>query len=415
MPAEPIGRCGDGNQHRGQPQVVAHESPTQQRRVADFVGSEACGRKQEEATRSRCDGRAVAAKREPMMPEEGHAKGNQPTANVGDQGRQAERADHHDNDAEVDGRRGATDSDEPTGPLGHGRLPPMRRIVHAQAQYKSARRVAVCVDDFGLHPGINQATLQLADMARVNAIGCMVGGPAFAAGSRQLSSLDRQGIDIGLHLDITAYPQNPSSRRSLPSWIASAYSARLDEELLREEIQAQLDAFEQALGCRPAFVDGHQHVHQLPGIGRLLIETLDQRGGSPRPWLRSTRWGRAGQAMDGQTVPSGLKPRLIEALGAAAFSRKASRCGYLQNGCLLGVYDFSGGPQRYLKLLRGWFAVAGDGDLLMCHPSRPIQADDPILAARLAEFEVLVGGGFADALDESRVTLSSMSRILAAD
>ena len=43
-----------------------------------------------------------------------------------------------------------------------------------------------------------------------------------------------------------------------------------------------------------------------------------------------------------------------------------------QNRALLGVYDFSGGAMRYLRLLRGWLSAACEGDLLMCHPGRAI-------------------------------------------
>ena len=39
-----------------------------------------------------------------------------------------------------------------------------------------ARMICVCVDDFGLHVGVNEAALQLAGMARIHAVACRVGG-----------------------------------------------------------------------------------------------------------------------------------------------------------------------------------------------------------------------------------------------
>jgi len=297
----------------------------------------------------------VAAKGEAMVPGERHAEGDQPTA-----------------------------------------APP-------RPPHRPPRCIALCIDDFGLHAGINHAALQLAGLGRVTAIGCVVGAPAWKDWSRGLTPLDTEGIDIGLHLDFTEFPLMAASRRTLPALIASAYSGRLDERLLRAEIDAQLDAFELALGRAPAFVDGHQHVHQLPGIRRVLLEVLDQRCGAFRPWLRRTRCART----------QGWKPRVIEALGAAALSRLATRRGYPQNQRLLGVYDFTGSPRRYQALLRGWLASASDGDLLMCHPSMPVRAQDPILAARIDEYEVLAGTGFVEALAEAEVALWPMSRMLA--
>lgn len=264
--------------------------------------------------------------------------------------------------------------------------------------------IAVCADDFGLHEGINRAALQLAAAGRVQAIACMVGAAAWPAGSRALARLDGEPVDIGLHLDFTTAPMIAATRRSLPALIAGAYAGRLDERRVRAEIGAQLEAFEQALGRAPAFVDGHQHVHQLPVIREALLEVLDARSGAQRPWLRNT---------SSASRPGAWKPRLIEALGAAAFGRLAAQRGYPQNHGLLGVYDFTQRAPSYGQRLAAWLADATEGDLLMCHPSLPTRADDAITAARIDEYEALAGTGFSAALDEAGLSLRPMSRILA--
>ena len=86
---------------------------------------------------------------------------------------------------------------------------------------------------------------------------------------------------------------------------------------------------------------------------------------------------------------AGFKARLIGSLGAARLSTLARQAGHAQNGRLLGVYDFRGGPMRYAALLRGWLAAARPGDLLMCHPSAGVDAGDPLSGARRAEYAVL--------------------------
>jgi predicted glycoside hydrolase/deacetylase ChbG (UPF0249 family) len=246
-------------------------------------------------------------------------------------------------------------------------------------------------------------------MARVHAIGCLVGAPSWKAGSRLLRCLDADGVDVGLHLDFTEFPLLPGSRRPLQHLVAASLARRLDRPGLRGEIRAQLDAFEQALGRGPAFVDGHQHVHQLPVLRDELLDELGDRYGACPPWLRSTR--RAPTVAGGRWRAL-VKPWGIELLGARGLASIARRLGYVQNRRLLGVYDFRGGASRYRALLAGWLVSARDGDLLMCHPSTRLHADDVLLEARHAELQVLSSAEFGAMLRDHGVVLQPMSRIV---
>jgi chitin disaccharide deacetylase len=281
----------------------------------------------------------------------------------------------------------------------------------------ATRTICICVDDFGLHAGVNEAALGQAALDRVHAIGCLVGGAAWdVPWTEELRRLDPSRIDIGLHLDFTESPLLPRSRRRLPLLIAGSLLRRLDAPGIRAEIRAQLDTFEQALGRRPAFVDGHQHVHQLAVIRHELLDELAHRYGTVRPWLRSTRTGAvagtttgAPHRSHGQTA---IKARVIEMLGARAFDSMARRQGFAQNHRLLGVYDFKGGAERYRGLMAAWLASAADADLLMCHPSRHLDERDPIAKARLCEHQVLAGAELATLMRDAAVMLAPMSRIL---
>jgi chitin disaccharide deacetylase len=289
----------------------------------------------------------------------------------------------------------------------------------------ATRTLCICVDDFGLHAGVNEAALGLAALDRVHAIGCLVGSAAWdVPWTEALRRLDPGRIDIGLHLDFTESPLLPRSRRRLPMLIAGTLLRRLDAPGIRAEIRAQLETFEQALGRRPAFVDGHQHVHQLPVVRHELLDELAHRYGAVRPWLRSTRTGAAirttiSTALDAATgAPhrshrqTAIKARVIEMLGARAFDSMARRQGFAQNHRLLGVYDFKGGAERYRRLMAAWLASAADADLLMCHPSRHLDERDPIAQARLCEHQVLAGAELATLMRDAAVMLAPMSRIL---
>ena len=277
---------------------------------------------------------------------------------------------------------------------------------------KGQLRIALCIDDFGLHAGINGAALELARLGRVTAIACMVGAPQWRAGCTALAHLDAGALDIGLHLDFTETPLANASRQPLTALLVRAYTTGLNRKRVREEVEAQLGAFEEALGRAPDFVDGHQHVHQLPTIRDELLDALAKRRAARPLWLRRTTRFQGRSLGLPQTLGQRLKPQLIEALGAAALTRLAARQGLGQNVHLLGVHDFSADTARYRALMTAWLAHAQDGDLLMCHASQPSAAADALLPARLAEYQALSDAAFPEALSAAGVSLQAMSTIL---
>ena len=56
---------------------------------------------------------------------------------------------------------------------------------------------------------------------------------------------------------------------------AVTHSLNLNE--IAFEIDQQLDAFEAHFGQPPDFLDGHQHVQQLPGIRDLVVKCYQRR------------------------------------------------------------------------------------------------------------------------------------------
>jgi predicted glycoside hydrolase/deacetylase ChbG (UPF0249 family) len=265
-------------------------------------------------------------------------------------------------------------------------------------------RIATCIDDFGLHQGINDAALTLAAAGRLTAISCMVGAPLWRTAGPALAGLDPQRTDIGLHLDLTEHPLAPGSPRPLPMLVALSSARLMDRARLRAQIHAQLDAFERELGRPPAHIDGHQHVHQFPVIREVLIDALLERYPSRRPWLRRTKRSSA-------APPGGFKSWLIEALGCDRLTELAHDKGFAQNAHLLGVYDFQGDADRYLALLSQWIGAARHGDLLMCHAAVEAPMQDSIGRARGNEYKILSGGAFADLLARAGVGLAPLSQI----
>ncbi len=248
-----------------------------------------------------------------------------------------------------------------------------------------------------MNASVDAGILALAGKGRLSGASALVDGPTFEAGAARFAA---SGLQLGLHLNFTESFGQPGPCLPLRALIVSAYLRRLPVTALRASIERQLRRFEDLVGRAPDYVDGHQHVHQLPGVRDALIEILGRYPRS-RPWLRDT----------GRPRPAGLPLRLrakaavIAALGARALARRARAQGLHTSGGFLGVYDFQGGAPAYLAWMRRWLAACRDGDVLMCHPALGPDPLDALSAQRQAEFEVLAGDDMADLLARHRISI----------
>jgi predicted glycoside hydrolase/deacetylase ChbG (UPF0249 family) len=269
------------------------------------------------------------------------------------------------------------------------------------------RSIAVCVDDFGLHKGVNRAALDLGEKGRISSITCLVDGHAWPAGAHALKH-STANVEIGLHLNFTEdFGQNRFFRK-LSRLIVSAHARRLDRAAITHEIERQLDRFESDLDRAPDFIDGHQHVHQLPIIREALIEVLNGRSTIGKPWIRSTR---PPQAQAARRLPYAIriKSRLIAWLGAASLERLAQRHGYPQNRHLLGVYGFGANPP-YADLLKIWLTGAQSRDVLMCHPALPGPWQDPLGEARAREYQALSDPALAEWIVSAGIEITPLRK-----
>lgn len=265
------------------------------------------------------------------------------------------------------------------------------------------KRVVVCGDDFGMNTEIDEGMIALAGMRRLSAVSCLTLGPTFAANAPRLAALD---VDIGLHVNFseTLDPQ-AEPMPALSALILKAYGGLLDAAWIDTQLARQFDAFEAAFGRAPDYVDGHQHVHQLPGIRKRLLALLKQRYGANSPWLRQTAPGM----YSGIPLKETVKARIIGALGARALARDARSNGLRTNRRFLGVYAFEGGKRGYSRLLQTWLFNAREGDLVMCHPALGCASgNDAMARQRQAEFEVLASPKLGDWLGTNGVRITRL-------
>ncbi len=269
------------------------------------------------------------------------------------------------------------------------------------------RTLELCADDYGQSAAINAGILKLVNRPpadkRLSAVSCLVNMPAWDKAAAQALLAQRRKVGAGLHFNLTE--GRPLSKALLAQWpqmptlqqlITWAHLRKLPVEAIRDEWQAQLQAFEKAYGRPPAHIDGHQHVHHLPQVRDLLLEVLAQKPGIP---VRHTgRVSGPGFA---------VKRLLIEGTGGRELGRQLETQGRAANTHLLGVYDFQG--TRYRTWMQAWLkGLPSRGGLIFCHPGEVNHSalPDPIGEARVRELAYLDGDEFSADLKAAGVLLA---------
>lgn len=253
------------------------------------------------------------------------------------------------------------------------------------------RPLVINADDYAMAPAVDDAVLALAARGIVTSTSAMVLAPGWPASGRRLAPT---GLDCGLHLDFTSgFAHAAGCGYPLGTLIARAYSGRLDATRLQAAVCQQLDRFEEQAGGPPRFIDGHQHVHQLPVIRQAWMAVVEQRYGDAARAIavrscRPMRW-------------RGLKAAVVGALGARALNRAVTVRARLINSDFVGVYGLNDDADLP-ALWAGWLAhLQGPLPLAMCHVARPGNGaahDDAIHAARLQEYAWLSSAAFQDLL-----------------
>jgi predicted glycoside hydrolase/deacetylase ChbG (UPF0249 family) len=254
--------------------------------------------------------------------------------------------------------------------------------------------IVLCADDYGIAPGVSRAIRDLLERRRLSATGCMVVSPDFVNEGPLLASyLDH--ADIGLHFTLTF-------DRPLGAVMRAAYFRQLDVPAAAAELNRQIESFTRIVGRPPAFIDGHQHVHQLPGVRDSVVESARRIGAYVR--VTDERIGailRAGVCAD--------KAGFL-AIMAAPTARRVRRSGAKRNTGFRGVRSFhETGP--YGDLFRRMIARARAGTIVMCHPGLvddTLKSRDPVTAAREGEYRYFLSDEFPADLAAAHLRLARL-------
>jgi len=277
----------------------------------------------------------------------------------------------------------------------------------------------LCADDYALSPAVNRGILEALAAERLNATSVMTNMAGWRLAARDLMPFHPR-IEVGLHLNLTlGKPLRPmprfAPREEFPPigrLIRSAYGKALPEAEIRSEITRQIDAFTEAFGRLPDYVDGHQHVQVLPGIRLWLIQCLEKKleertvpkGSAFKPWLRNS----------GDLLPrifargeERSKALMVTAM-AQGFARLAQRHGFLCNDGFAGFSAFDPAAD-YAHAFAHFLTAPGKRHLVMCHPGHcdeELARLDPVTLTREKELAFLLSEEFSHllALRKARMT-----------
>src|SRR5258708_13602101 len=219
------------------------------------------------------------------------------------------------------------------------------------------KKIILCADDYSLNGSTSEGILLLAAQRRINAISCLVTSPDWSENAKRLGSV-RKHCYLGLHLNLTE-----DGGKKLSTLIRQAYLGRLNQSLIEGEIAGQVEAFTQALDRWPDFIDGHQHVHQLPIIREALLAVYKQK--KLTSFCRSTSNGWR----DFLARPKQL---IISQLGGARFKKRLKQEAIKTNSSFACCYPFAK-AKHYRYYFKLFFKASHSGLLIICHPGLPSQ------------------------------------------
>lgn len=221
---------------------------------------------------------------------------------------------------------------------------------------------------------------------KLNAVSCMAIMPGWTADAVLLKPLPAS-VQIGLHLVLTnEYPLGPmpilSAAGHLPTLrklTAAANARHLPSTEIAAEIRRQFDAFVKVHHAPPDFVDGHQHVHLLPGIRDIVLGQTLKR--APRAWVRNC----ADLSLSIMSRPFRGKA-FASSLQSTGLNHLASTWALTTNDSFAGHYDFAA---DYKTVFPRFLRRPAHCHLVMCHPGAGYATADTIASARIREAAAL--------------------------
>jgi predicted glycoside hydrolase/deacetylase ChbG (UPF0249 family) len=292
------------------------------------------------------------------------------------------------------------------------------------------RKITLCADDFGQNAAISKGIIHLVQEKRLSAVSCMTNCMSFKEYAKELKPFSDQ-IEIGLHFNLThdtlLTSYNHQQPFTLNSLLLKAFTHKLSFQHICDELTAQIQMFATYFDCLPAFIDGHQHIHQFPVIRDAVIAiynsiVMPAQAGIHRTYKTnkshmdaSLRWH---DRLPYIRMPTNLslknifnknnflKKHIIMMTGSLKLKQLLIKHNIPHNTSFSGIYDFKNAINFRDYFLKFLTEIDNHG-IIMCHPG-DISDDntDPLKNYRVHELNYLCSQQFLDDCAEYKIQLA---------
>ncbi len=233
------------------------------------------------------------------------------------------------------------------------------------------KKIILCADDYAITPNVSLAIRNLIDNKRISATSVMMSSE-FAEQELQLLAPYFENIDVGIHLTLTDQaaltPCNMSiSNNKLPTFAALAklaFSKTLPMDFIYAELESQITKFIDNTGRLPDYLDGHHHVHILPGIQDIVIELFQKHLNKARCYIRSCHDSIGNIFAKRNSL---IKSLIINKALAWKQHKKLLKLGINTNLNFSGIYNLKT-KKSYGETIAPMLKSAGHNTIIMCHP-----------------------------------------------
>jgi chitin disaccharide deacetylase len=242
------------------------------------------------------------------------------------------------------------------------------------------RNLIVNADDFGWTEGVNRGIVEAFRNGIVTSTSLLANGAAFAEAVEVFRTA--AGLGAGVHLNLS--DGVPVAERETVTTLLNHKGEfaggpeglllrRARRSLLLDEVEREWDAQIQKVrgaGIEPTHLDGHKHVHMLPGLFEIALRLAKRHGvGAIRVSLEESSLRSAlssgGKQRGGVVMKQGVQARGLKLLARDA-REEAERAGIATADYFCGIAQTGEltreGVEQFLKSL-----PEGTTEL-MCHP-----------------------------------------------
>jgi predicted glycoside hydrolase/deacetylase ChbG (UPF0249 family) len=283
------------------------------------------------------------------------------------------------------------------------------------------KNLIVNADDFGWTEGVNHGIAEAFHHGIVTSTSLLANGAAFA-GAIELARAT-PGLGVGVHLNLSdgdpvAEAETVTSLLGDDAKFAggpkSLLLRRARGGLLLEEVENEWDAQIQKVrdaGIEPTHLDGHKHVHMLPGLFEIALKLAKRHGiGAVRVALEEsslrTALATGAKQNAGVVMKQGVEARGLKLLAGDAWEL-AERAGIATADYFCGIAQTGEltreGVEQLLKNL-----PEGTTEL-MCHPGYVDEALQKtatrLLESRKTELEILTDLGIRNLVASQGIRL----------